>query len=82
MFCKRAVLANVPSFWVLESRNIKNHRFLLPALQGMTFGRKLWYRGTSAKTKFLGTTLLRTPLRMAIGKIDMERSCNKAAGVP
>ena len=64
-FCKRAVLANVPSSLFLGSGSIRNQSFLLLGWQcrekGKTFWRKFRNRGTSAKTTILETTLLRTP---------------------
>ena len=58
-FCKRVVLANVPSFGFWGSRNIR--KSLLSsgreALKGKTFSRKFRYTGTSAKTALLKTAL-------------------------
>ena len=62
-FCKRVVLANVPSFWFWGPGMSKVIAFVC---QGSTAGngfreRQSWYRGTSAKTTLLETILLRTP---------------------
>ena len=54
-FCKRAVLADVPSFRCLGSKNIK---------QGKILWRKIRYRGPSAKNK---PTLSETPKNSPFG---------------
>ena len=61
-FCKRVVLASVPSFRFLGSRNIKCHSlFCQSRTAGKDFWRKFRYRGTSAKTTVLETTLSEPP---------------------
>ena len=59
---KRAVLANVPSFRFMGSRNIKNQSSLLPGqrCRERFLGGNFGTRGTSAQTTLSETTLLRT----------------------
>ena len=60
LFCKRVVLANVPSFRFL----VPSFRLLYPHSgfgAVVPFIPVFWYRRTSAKATLLKTTLLRTP---------------------
>ena len=61
--CKRAVLANIPSFRFVGAQEYQKswHSSARVALQGKTFWRKFRYTGISVKTTLVETTLLRTP---------------------
>ena len=63
-FCKRVVLANVPSFRFLVPSFLFLYplfQFLVPSFRFLYPQAGFWYRGTSVKTTLLETTLVRTP---------------------
>ena len=73
--CERVVLAKVPSFRFLGSRNLKSHSFLLLLLLLLLLPgshcserRQFQYRGTSAKTTLLETTLSRKKVMQTANK--------------